>query len=39
MNGLREVIMMVNSCRAWDRGKENGLISIPPFMKVNILVF
>lgn len=39
MNGLREAIMMGNSSRAWDREKENGLMSIPHFMKVNILIF
>lgn len=39
MNGLREAIMMGNSSRAWDREKENGLMSIPQFMKVNILIF
>lgn len=39
MNGLRVAIMMVNSYREWDREKENGLMSIPQFMKVNIFIF
>lgn len=39
MNGLKEVIMMDNLYRVWDKEKVNGSIKMEPSMRVIILIF